>query len=84
MAGIEHERLTSALPKADDRAFDRAIRPKVLEEFIGHEVVVEATQPSIAVAEEEDFPGDVGGVVAPCMPHAPVEEHGRARRDLHL
>jgi Holliday junction DNA helicase RuvB len=35
MAGIEHERLTSALPKADDRAFDRAIRPKVLEEFIG-------------------------------------------------
>ena len=35
MAGIEHERLTSALPKADDKVFDRAIRPKVLEEFIG-------------------------------------------------
>ena len=35
MAGIEHDRLTSALPKADDRAFDRAIRPKVLEEYIG-------------------------------------------------
>jgi Holliday junction DNA helicase RuvB len=35
MAGIEHDRLTSALPKADDRAFDRAIRPKVLKEYIG-------------------------------------------------
>jgi len=35
MAGIEHERLTSALPKADDRAFDRAIRPKVLDEYVG-------------------------------------------------
>ena len=35
MAGIEHERLTSALPKADDKVFDRAIRPKVLEEYIG-------------------------------------------------
>jgi Holliday junction DNA helicase RuvB len=35
MAGIEHERLTSALPKADDRAFDRAIRPRVLDEYVG-------------------------------------------------
>jgi len=35
MAGIEHDRLTSALPKADDKAFDRAIRPKVLKEYIG-------------------------------------------------
>jgi Holliday junction DNA helicase RuvB len=35
MAGIEHERLASALPKADDRAFDRAIRPKVLDEYVG-------------------------------------------------
>jgi len=27
MASIEHDRLTSAEPKADDKAFDRAIRP---------------------------------------------------------
>jgi Holliday junction DNA helicase RuvB len=35
MAGIEHDRLTSAEPAADDRVFDRAIRPKMLEEYIG-------------------------------------------------
>jgi Holliday junction DNA helicase RuvB len=35
MANIEHDRLTSALPKADDRAFDRAIRPKLLDEYVG-------------------------------------------------
>jgi Holliday junction DNA helicase RuvB len=35
MAGIEHDRLTSALPKADDRAFDRAIRPRMLDEYVG-------------------------------------------------
>lgn len=34
-AGIEHDRLSSAEPKAEDRAFDRAIRPKSLAEFIG-------------------------------------------------
>ena len=35
MAGIEHERLTSAEPATDDRAFDRAIRPKTLHEYVG-------------------------------------------------
>ena len=35
MAGIEQDRLTSALPKADDRAFDRAIRPRLLDEYVG-------------------------------------------------
>jgi len=35
MAGIEHDRITSAAPKADDRAFDRAIRPKVLDDYVG-------------------------------------------------
>jgi len=35
MTAIEHDRLTSAEPKAEDRAFDRAIRPKVLKEYIG-------------------------------------------------
>jgi len=35
MTAIEHDRLTSAEPKAEDKAFDRAIRPKVLKEYIG-------------------------------------------------
>lgn len=34
-AGIEHDRLSSAESKVEDRAFDRAIRPKSLAEFIG-------------------------------------------------
>ncbi|HNP35596.1 MAG TPA: Holliday junction branch migration DNA helicase RuvB [Woeseiaceae bacterium] len=32
---IDHDRLTNAEPKADDRAFDRAIRPKTLRDYVG-------------------------------------------------
>ena len=32
---IEHDRLTSAVARDDDRAFDRAIRPKKLEDYVG-------------------------------------------------
>jgi Holliday junction DNA helicase RuvB len=35
MTGIEHDRLTSAEPGSEDRAFDRAIRPKTLVEYVG-------------------------------------------------
>ena len=35
MAGIEHDRITSAESRGDDRAFDRAIRPKTLAEYVG-------------------------------------------------
>ena len=35
MAGIEHDRLTSAVSRDDDRAFDRAIRPKRLDDYVG-------------------------------------------------
>ena len=35
MASIEHERLASAEAGTDDRAFDRAIRPKTLVDYIG-------------------------------------------------
>ena len=35
MAGIEHDRLTSAESAGEDKAFDRAIRPKTLGEYIG-------------------------------------------------
>jgi Holliday junction DNA helicase RuvB len=39
MSNIEHERLTSAVPRAEDKAFDRAIRPKILNDFIGQATV---------------------------------------------
>jgi len=39
MATIEHERLTSAEPASDDRAFDRAIRPKSLQDYVGQPAV---------------------------------------------
>ena len=35
MTNIEHDRLTSAEPREEDRAFDRAIRPKRLEDYVG-------------------------------------------------
>jgi Holliday junction DNA helicase RuvB len=35
MAGVEHDRLTSAEPVAEDKAFDRAIRPKKLADYHG-------------------------------------------------
>ena len=35
MVGIEHDRLTSAEPGAEDKAFDRAIRPRTLDEYVG-------------------------------------------------
>ena len=51
MAGIEHDRLTSAEPVAEDKAFDRAIRPKTLEDYRGQpgvkaqmEVFIEAAR----------------------------------------
>lgn len=41
MSGIEHDRLTSAVPRDEDRAFDRAIRPKTLQDYIGQPSVKE-------------------------------------------
>ncbi len=35
MPSVEHDRLTSAEPASEDRVFDRAIRPKTLDEFVG-------------------------------------------------
>lgn len=35
MSDIEHDRLTSAEPASEDKAFDRAIRPKTLAEYVG-------------------------------------------------
>ncbi len=41
MTAIEHERLSSAEPRSEDRAFDRTIRPKTLAEYIGQSDVKE-------------------------------------------
>ena len=35
MAGVELDRLTSSVQKEDDRAVDRAIRPKTLADYVG-------------------------------------------------
>ena len=35
MSSVEHARLTSAEPASEDRVFDRAIRPKTLDDFVG-------------------------------------------------
>ena len=35
MGAIEHDRLTSAVPREEDKAFDRVIRPKILGDYIG-------------------------------------------------
>ena len=39
MSSIEHERLTTAEPHTKDKAFDRAIRPKTLGDFVGQPTV---------------------------------------------
>ncbi len=35
MASVEHDRLTSSEPVSEDKAFDRAIRPKTLDDYVG-------------------------------------------------
>ena len=54
MSSIEHERLTSATPRADDRVFDRALRPKVLAEFIGQATVKQQLHIFITAARNRD------------------------------
>ncbi len=39
MSSIEHEKLTAATPRAEDKAFDRALRPKILSDFVGQATV---------------------------------------------
>ena len=35
MSNVEHDSLTTAEPVSDDKAFDRAIRPKTLADYHG-------------------------------------------------
>lgn len=39
MSAIEHDRISSAVPREEDKTFDRAIRPKILGDFIGQSKV---------------------------------------------
>ena len=39
MTAIERDRLTSAVPRPEDRVFDRTIRPKALADYVGQPVV---------------------------------------------
>jgi Holliday junction DNA helicase RuvB len=51
MTSIEHERLTSAVPRAEDKVFDRAIRPKILTEFVGQATVKQQMRIFITAAK---------------------------------
>ena len=50
MTAIEKDRLTSATARSDDRAFDRAIRPKTLDEYSGQPSVRQQMQIFITAA----------------------------------
>ena len=50
MTAIERERLTSAIPRAEDRVFDRAIRPKALADYVGQPTVKQQMEIFITAA----------------------------------
>lgn len=50
MAGIEHDRLTAGESQGDDRAFDRAIRPKTLADYRGQPSVQQQMEIFITAA----------------------------------
>ncbi|MDH3748461.1 MAG: Holliday junction branch migration DNA helicase RuvB [Gammaproteobacteria bacterium] len=54
MASIEHDRITSAEPRSDDRAFDRAIRPKTLADYVGQRAVKQQMGIFIEAARRRD------------------------------
>ncbi len=54
MASIEHDRLSSAEPRAGDKAFDRAIRPKTLAEYRGQPAVTQQMEIFIEAARRRD------------------------------
>ena len=35
MSNIEHDRISSAVPREEEKALDRAIRPKRLDDYVG-------------------------------------------------
>jgi Holliday junction DNA helicase RuvB len=58
MAGIEHDRLTSAVARESDQVFDRAIRPKTLADYGGQPSVRQQMEIFIAAARNRSEPLD--------------------------
>ena len=52
MSAIEHDRLTSPDAKTEDKAFDRAIRPKTLADYRGQPDVNKQMRIFIAAARK--------------------------------
>ena len=54
MAGIEHDRLATAASRDEDRAFDRAIRPHRLEDYVGQPAVKQQMNIFISAARKRE------------------------------
>ncbi|MGB5245482.1 MAG: Holliday junction branch migration DNA helicase RuvB [Woeseia sp.] len=54
MSAIEHDRLTSSTQRAEDRNFDRAIRPRTLAEYVGQANVRQQMQLFITAARNRE------------------------------
>ena len=54
MSAIEHDRLTSATQRDEDRNFDRAIRPRTLEEYVGQPSVRQQMKIFITAARNRE------------------------------
>jgi len=54
MAGVEHDRLTTAEAAPDDKAFDRAIRPKKLADYHGQPSVSQQMEVFIEAARRRE------------------------------
>ena len=54
MASIEHDRLATAEPRGEDRAFDRAIRPKLLADYRGQPAVSQQMEIFIKAARKRE------------------------------
>ena len=54
MSGIEHDRLTSAAPREEEQTFDRAIRPKTLQDYVGQPNVKEQMDIFITAARNRN------------------------------
>ena len=51
---VEHDRLTSAEPRKDDQAFDKAIRPKTLGDYVGQPAVKQQMEIFIEAARRRE------------------------------
>lgn len=54
MASVEHDRLSSGVSRPEDRAFDRAIRPKTLADYRGQKAVAQQMQIFITAARNRN------------------------------